>query len=137
MLPRTSSGLVDFAALGLTMGTLFSMPVAAFTSIFIIILQLMSGFIETVTDDFAVTAPEDEVEKFSLLRFLTVTLYRAVNFLLKPLSTDNPLEMLSSGVVVGWEMVGAEFLLKIVLYTGIIGGVGVLLFNRRELGIPV
>lgn len=129
--------LALYAALGLTMGTLFSMPVAAFTSIFIIILQLFSGFIERITQDAAADGLIVDPERaLTLVEQLTMFIYKGVHLLLKPLSTNNPLELLSSGVVVGWDIVAAEFLVKIVMYTGIIGGMGVLLFNRRELGIP-
>ncbi|MFT5123493.1 MAG: hypothetical protein ACI9TH_002166 [Kiritimatiellia bacterium] len=129
--------LALYAALGLTMGTLFSMPVAAFTSIFIIILQLFSGFIETITQEsIADGSSNDPAEALSMLEHLMVWIYKSVHFLLKPLSTNNPLELLASGVVVSWEIVTAEFFVKIICYTGLIGGIGVLLFNRRELGIP-
>ena len=127
-----------YAAIGLTAGTLFSMPVAAFTSIFLILLQLFGRFIGEMAQQAVVFGDEDKDMGLFMdtVNALAMLVYRGADLLLKPLQAFNPLEMLSNGVQISWTQVAMECAIKLLLYGGVTGFFGILFFNRREIGLP-
>jgi hypothetical protein len=127
-----------YAAIGLTAGTLFSMPVAAFTSIFFIVMQLFGRFIGEMSKEKVIfgDANKDMSLGMDILNAVVSKVYWLADALLKPLQAFNPFELLASGIQISWTHVALEFLTKLVIYGGLIGGCGILLFNRREIGLP-
>jgi len=126
-----------YAAIGLTAGTLFSMPVAAFTSMFVILMQFFGRFIGEMSKEKIIFGKEEGMgPAMEILNAVVLKIYQFADLLLKPLQAFNPFEYLSTGVQIGWSTVAIEFLIKVVLYGGVTGVLGILLFNRREIGIP-
>ncbi|HBA83116.1 MAG TPA: hypothetical protein DCZ95_03385 [Verrucomicrobia bacterium] len=125
-------------ALGVTAGSLFSMPVASFVSIFVLILLGMSRLIQGIATQTTLLAPVGESGQaphlwIILLRAIYKGLYAAIH----PLqAVEDPLQMISTGICVPWSMVASVFGMKILLYTGALALLGVCVLNRREIALP-
>jgi len=101
--------LAFLAAVGVTMGSLFSLPVATFSAVGLLFVQMMSGFLETsISEDNAGNPLMQPVYDFLLT-------------LIRPLRGPQIFELL---------------LWKVVLYGGIFALIGSLVLKRRELGLP-
>lgn len=114
--------LAFLAAVGVTMGSLFSLPVATFASSFLLIVQGFSGLL----NDFS--------SQGALPFFRPV--YRVLGFLLQPLQGANVFEMLAGGLQISTGYTLLTFFWKIVVYGGFFFLIGSYLFRRREIGLP-
>jgi hypothetical protein len=127
--------LAFLAALGLTAGSLLSMPVAVFVSFFVIILLASSGYVETVTHTGAFyIAHEGPQPESTWLDSGVLRMFKGLNTIIGPVQHLNPVPLLAEGRLVAWSMVGRAFLILGLLYTGIIASAGMVLFRKRELG---
>jgi ABC-type transport system involved in multi-copper enzyme maturation permease subunit len=127
--------LAFLAALGLTAGSLLSMPVAVFVSFFVIILLASSGYVETVTHTGAFyIAHEGPQPESTWLDSGVLRMFKGLNTIIGPVQHLNPVPLLAEGRLVAWSMVGWAFLILGLLYTGIIASAGMVLFRKRELG---
>jgi hypothetical protein len=129
--------LAFLGAVGVTAGSLFSMPVAAFVSLFTMVLLKFIPYIESMAgrDVLAMPAP-DGTTSFNLLGALVGLIFQVLSFVVSPLQTASPLEALGIGHLIPWSLVGNIFAIKVVIYCGLFGVIGSWLFNRRELGLP-
>jgi len=114
--------LAFLAAIGLTAGSLFSLPVAALVSFFLILLQSFGGFLEKY----------EQITQSGILG----PFYKFLHMLTGPLQGPNAMEQLANGNQIAAMSVVSMFLIKVLLYCGVIALIGNLLFNRREIGIP-
>jgi hypothetical protein len=130
--------LALLTALGITAGSLFSMPVASFVSIFVLLLLGMSSLIQGIATQGNLLAPVDELGKTpNLLTILLRLIYKALYAVIHPLqTTDDPLQMISTGVLVPWSFVASVFWIKVLLYSGLIALVGIGVLRRREIAMP-
>ena len=129
--------LAFLAAVGVTAGSLFSMPVAAFVSMYMVVLLKFIPYIESMAARETILGSADPAARDPvLLEWIVKGFFTAMDFVMSPLRTGSPLESLGTGELVPWGLVGFVFLIKVVLYGGIIAAVGGWLFNRRELGLP-
>lgn len=135
--------LALLAAIAITMGALFSTPVAAFTSIFALLLVFMSGYIHRMAQrtDYSFNThhhgAQTEVEEYPGIIDTTVHyIFIVADHAVAPLREENALELCSTGRYVSWRMLGRVFFYRVIVYTGIIGFLGVWVFSRRELALP-
>jgi hypothetical protein len=127
--------LAFLAALGLAAGCLLSTPVALFTAFFIIILMASSGYIESVATSGVFYVPhEGHAEAPTNLDKMIMHLFRGFNAVTHPLTRLDPVPLLAEGRVVSGELVVMALAWMAGLYTAITALIGILLFNRRELG---
>ena len=127
--------LAFLGALGVTAGSLLSLPVAAFVAVFVMVLLKSSPFIQGMASrDFLVTFSDPEATRSILDVVLGVT-FKVMEFVVSPLEAPAALEALGAGQMVLWKWVRQMFGVKI-LYSLVMAVVGSWLFNRRELGLP-
>ncbi|MCF7847210.1 MAG: hypothetical protein K9M45_00045 [Kiritimatiellales bacterium] len=110
--------LALLAAVGVSAGSVFTMPVAAFVSVWVLIMIASSGFIEHMT------ASENALARLW---------FHFLNLVLLPFRNENPLEPLATGRAVSWAAVGLAVLLKAVLFSGLLAWGSVALFKRGEI----
>lgn len=137
--------LALLAAIAVTMGAIFSTPVAAFTAIFAVLLVFMNGYIHRMAQrsDYSSGqahqhgAQQQQVEQGpSVIDTAVHSVFVVIDKALAPMREENALELCSTGRYVSWRMLGRVFLYRVVLYCGVIGLLGVLVFRRRELALP-
>jgi len=116
--------LAFLAAVGVTMGSFFSLPVATFSAVGLLFVQTLSGFLETsLTEDNSGSALMQPVYDFLLV-------------LIRPLRGPQIFELLANGLEVTMGYLLSTFLWKVLLYGGIFALLGSLVLKRRELGLP-
>lgn len=126
--------LAFLAALGLGAGCLLSMPVAAFTAFFVLVILLSAGYVESISTLGAYYIPHEggPLEQ-TWVDHLIIGMFRLLNLATAPVLQLDPIRLLAEGRLVGWHMVGRAIALLGVLYTALIAAVTMLLFRRREL----
>lgn len=123
------------SAIGVVAGSLFSLPTAAFTALYLVVLLKFIPYIEIMAARKSfVSGPGQQGSAF--LDIFLILFYRGMQFLVSPLKSPNPLDSLGIGELVPWSWVASVFVLKVVVYGGAIALIGRLLFYRRELGLP-
>ena len=123
------------AAVGVTAGSLLSLPTATFTALYFVVLLKFIPYIETMASRESFAGGPGQKGNMVMDVFLLL-FYQGMNLLVAPLKSANPLDALGIGELVPWSWVGAMFLIKVVIYGGAIALIGQWLFNRRELGLP-
>ncbi|MEI6148054.1 MAG: ABC transporter permease [bacterium] len=127
--------LAFLAALGLTAGSLFSMPVAVFVSFFAIVLLASAGYVETVSHSGAFyVAHEGPQPGLTWLDAVVLRMFKGLNSVTEPVLKLDPVPLLAEGRLVSWAMTGRAVLFLGALYTGVIAALGTALFRKRELG---
>lgn len=124
------------AAIGLTAGSLLSMPVASFAALAVVLAARMSGAIAGMARDGpAIFQSIGEKEGWMLV---ADRIYRgyfvALQWFTAPLRGTDALDRLSTGQLVGWGEVARMGVLEVVAGCGLLAVVGAWLFRRRELG---
>ncbi len=127
--------LAPLAALGVTAGCLLSMPVATFAACAVVVFAMFGGFIKMAATDPDVTAYRP-IPTFAKFDSLFRAQFRAFDAVVSPLRQFDALDLLPRGELVPWKMVGRAFMVLVVAYSGIPAIAGILLFRRRELGLP-
>lgn len=138
--------LVLLAAVGVTMGSLFSPPVAVLTSFFALAVIGFSGYIGWVAEtgvfyvphEHAGAAHADEHEEHALIvRLLDPPLkasYRVLNRVLAPLRELDPLERVAGGEQIPSADVARGVAAMGVIGSGLLALIAVGVFGRRETG---
>lgn len=130
--------LAFFSAIGLLAGSLFSMPVASFFSLYLIVLLQVAGYVESLSrEDFLIpwrnaatqTAPTWGDDAFRWF-------FKSLTVILEPLREDDPLARLASGERVGWDWLLRALAVKGLLYSGVLAAFAGWALNRRELALP-
>ncbi|HMP90259.1 MAG TPA: hypothetical protein PJ991_08650 [Kiritimatiellia bacterium] len=130
--------LAFFTALGITAGCLFSLPVAAFTSIFLLIMIHMGSYIQGIAMT-EITWPWQatlESEATTWFTIVVTLIFRGMAFVMSPLVHESALNSVSTGRIVDiwWTVRG--FLLQGVAYSVFFGWCASILLKRRELALP-
>ncbi|MBN1269359.1 MAG: hypothetical protein JXB04_07220 [Kiritimatiellae bacterium] len=128
--------LAFLGAIGLSAGSLFSMPVAAFTSAWMVFLIGIANYLH------AMAARQTFFERHGAAyggpyfwdHFFR-GFFKLVSALVHPLQGPNPLELLSEGRVVSWSLAGLAFVTRIVLYSGALALLSSWILGRREIGM--
>ena len=144
-----------FAAIGVTLGTLFSLPVATFLTLVLLLILQLSGFVTAAAqvdrDTFVQnvspfgagghshgdTAPDDTP---SLAARATATLlfytYRATYLTLRPLLEDNTLDALSTGTRLPPRHLLRNFLQQFLLLPLLLALLSTATLRHREWALP-
>ncbi|MCX6991981.1 MAG: hypothetical protein NT011_02440 [Kiritimatiellaeota bacterium] len=125
--------LAFFSALGLTVGALFSFPVAVFTAFAFLFITGLSGWIGTE----ALMAEVDLSPAWlaGLLNAATYGIIQLANFVTPPLARFEPLSFLPTGAFIPWALVGTAWGILAIGYGGTLAVLGFWMFSRREMGL--
>ena len=123
------------AALGLMAASFLTFPVAAFFSLTVVVMVLSSGTLAEAVDAGTVVGGNGEtgVMGHSPVDMVLIPLFKAFLTVINLVKVFSPVDALSSGRSISWTELGTAFGQIVLLLGGIIGGIGILLFNRREL----
>lgn len=130
--------LAFLGAIGLTAGSLFSMPVATFFALYAVILLQAAGYVQSLSEEEYLTPWSNRYDGSTpgLLDAAMRTLFRGLGAALTPLRDPDPLGPLAAGELIGWTWVARVFLIKGVLYSAALALLAGLVLNRRELARP-
>jgi len=123
------------AALGLTAASFLTFPVAAFFSLAILAIGLSSGTLAEAVDSGTIAGGNGEtgVMGHSVVDAVMIPFFKGCLMVIRPVENFSPIDSLSSGRSISWSELGAAFGQIVLLPGGLIGLIGILLFNRREL----
>jgi hypothetical protein len=125
------------AALGLTAASFLSFPVAAFFSLGILTVALSSGTLANVVSEGSLLGPTPSAEVVSpgrkVVDAVVVPCFAAVLKVVRLAENFSPIDSLSGGRSISWLELGLAFGQIVLLLGGVIGGIGALIFSRREL----
>jgi len=116
--------LAFLAAVGVTMGSFFSLPVATFSAVGLLFVQMLSGFLESSLTEDNTGSP------------MMQPVYDLMLTLIRPLRGPQIFELLANGLEVTMGYLFSTFLWKVLLYGGIFALLGSYVLKRRELGLP-
>ncbi|AKJ65581.1 hypothetical protein [Kiritimatiella glycovorans] len=115
------------SAVGVAAGTLFTMPVAVFTSSWLLLLLLCGGFVS----DLARAPDLKGIPRAA--RPAARVYFKVLDAALSPLRGGDPLSDLSSGVSVTWTEVGGRWSSKVLLGGGAVALIGIGALRRKEI----
>ncbi len=135
--------LALMAAIGLASGSGLSFPVASFTAFTVLIIGLSSGLLTEIVEEGLIGGPEHkhedgkEVNDYSpkLLDKIAVPVFKALINTVKVVRDFSPVEAVSTGRTLPWEVVVSALFRVVVLASGIVVLAGIWIFNRRELAL--
>jgi hypothetical protein len=123
------------AVLGLTAASFLTFPVAAFFSLAVLTIGLSSGTLAEAVESGTVMGGNGEsgVMGHSVVDAVLIPFFKGCLTVIKLVENFSPIDALSSGRSISWSELGTAFGQIVLLPGGIIGVIGILLFNRREL----
>ncbi len=130
--------LALIAALGITAGSLFSMPVAAFATFQTLVIFNTAGMVHSLATreaSFAAALP-GVVQPPGWLDEAMSWFYRGLELLIMPMQNDDPLAMVATGEWISWGDVSWTFAKQVVLASGVLMLLAVAALRRRELALP-
>jgi hypothetical protein len=127
--------LALLTALGLTSASFLSFPVAAFFSFALLLVGLSSGTLSDAVDNGTVAAGNEEtgVMGHSAFDMFLIPAFKGLVTVINLAKSFSPIDSLSTGHSISWTELGSAFVQIVLLLGGLIGLVGIFLFNRREL----
>ncbi|MEW6301970.1 MAG: hypothetical protein AB1705_00770 [Verrucomicrobiota bacterium] len=126
--------LALLAALGLASASYLSFPVAAFTSLAILLIGLSSGTLSTVVKEGTIAAVDHETGLgASSIDFIMVPIFKALLNIINLVQGFSPIDYLSSGRSVTWGLLGLAIAQIGLIMTGTFILAGIAFFYRREL----
>jgi len=127
--------LALLSAIGLATASQLGFPVAAFTSMAILILGLSSGTLKTVVEQNSVVGWDTATSsyKHTPLDYLVVPIFNGALKIINLVEGFSPIDYLSTGRSITWGMLGLAVTQIVVLLGGVFVVAGMLLFSRREL----
>lgn len=123
------------AAVGLSAGALMTMPVAAFVSMALVLITQLTGYIAAMSteESYFWTSDADTPAMRAADAFFRV-FFHAMNAVVAPLRAPDTLDMVATGRLVPWSLVGRLAATEVVLYCGVLALGCCWAFRRRELG---
>ncbi|MGD0207792.1 MAG: ABC transporter permease [Verrucomicrobiota bacterium] len=123
------------ATLGLTAASFLTFPVAAFFSLAVLTIGLSSGTLAEAVESGTVMGGNAEtgVMGHSVVDAVLIPVFKGCLTVIKLVENFSPIDALSSGRSISWSELGTAFGQIVLLPGGIIGVIGIMLFNRREL----
>lgn len=129
--------LAFLCAIGVTAGAFFSLPVAALTSFYSLLLlyagRFIGGLAETGVE--RVHGPSTMWLDAVLAPF-THMIHVGLNLVIQPVYAPNPLDFVAVGEWIGWGEVGTMFLIKVLIYSGVLMALSVWHMARKEVALP-
>lgn len=131
------AGLMSLmAALGVSAGGLFSLPVACYVTAVTLLMQLFSSSVEqTLELGTTLAGVSDPGPALQAVDRVSMALYRGVHAVLRPLDVDSPLGRASRGVMISGGELASTLFLRMTPVLLVIALVGIVLFQRREAGV--
>lgn len=127
--------LAFLAALGLTAGSLLSMPVAVFAAFSALILLSFGGYVDFVASSgMFYVAHEGPAPSPTGMNTVILYLFKAFQVFTQPVLRFDPVPLLQEGLLVSWTLAAQSAAWMVGIYTSLTALVGIILFNRRELG---
>ncbi len=127
--------LAFLAALGITVGCLLSTPVAAFVSFSCVVVLAFSGYIRSVVATGVFYVPhEGGTPEMGPLDAGIHALFRAVEWVIRPLTGVDPLTLLAEGRQIAGAAVVSAVFWQAAVYAAVLWLAGSWLFSRREIG---
>jgi hypothetical protein len=122
-------------ALGLAAASYLSFPVAAFFSLSMLVVVFSTGTMSSVVHEGSVEGPDHEGRPTAPTAkdYVLVPAFAATLKLLNLVQQFSPVDALSSGRSVSWTQLARATVQIWVLVGGAVAGLGMLLFQRREL----
>jgi hypothetical protein len=123
------------AALGLMAASFLTFPVAAFFSLAVLTIGLSSGTLAEAVESGTVAAGNAEtgVMGHSVADAVLIPLFKGFLMIINLVKNFSPIDSLSSGRSISWTELGLAFAQIVLLLGGVLGVIGIGLFNRREL----
>ena len=128
--------LMFLAAVGLAASSFLSFPVASFVSIGVLIVGFSSGTISQVIEQGTIGAVNHETgvaDHPAVIDYVALPIFKALLNLIKLVEGFSPIDSLSTGRSIGWLELGRAFLQICILLSGLVCGLGIWTFSRREL----
>ncbi len=126
------------AAIGITAGAWFSIPVAAMFSFYMLLLLQAGRFIGQIATREVHVAQSPDVSWFAeTIATGTYWIYALVNLVIQPVYAINPLEPVSAGEWISWAEVGTMLVIRIFVYSGLLMLIGVWHLRRKEVALPL
>ena len=127
--------LAVLAALGLTAATFLSFPVAAFLALGILVLGLSTGTMQTAVSEGTILGWDAKAEgpTQSWLNALFLPVFKVILKVFNLMQGFSPIDSLSTGRSITWGQLGLAFAENVLLLGGLIGLIGICIFQRREL----
>jgi hypothetical protein len=127
--------LALLAAIGLAAASFLSFPVAAFVSASLMMVALSSGTLASTVEAGTIIGMNEETGQAgqSILDRVIIPFFKVLLEVFKLVEGFSPIDALSTGRSVSWEMVGLAFAQIVLLLGGIVALFGIVLFTRREL----
>ena len=123
------------AALGLAAASFLSFPVAAFCSLTLLAMALFSNSIANVVADNSLLGfdPHAGGMRHTPLDSIFIPVFRVLVTVIGMAKNFSPIAALSLGRSITWLELFTAFTRIVLVLGGIIGGIGMLMFHRREL----
>lgn len=129
--------LLCLAALGIAMGTLFSMPVASFATWCLLFVFAMLDYVQNIAESELGWAAGAETSLVQRVLKVSVTgLLYLIQKIMAPLRGPDALDLLAEGILIDPWWVLRVFTVKVLVYSGLFAAFSILIFNRRELALP-
>ena len=130
--------LAFFAALGVTAGSLFSMPVASFVAICGLLMIQISGYIQSIAGQEVIIHSHNHGAAGgpTFWDHFFGAVFKGFNAVISPLQGHDPLELLTTGQLMTWGWLGSVFVVQVVAYGGALMLISAWILNRRELAVP-
>ncbi|MBU1909971.1 MAG: hypothetical protein KJ726_07990 [Verrucomicrobia bacterium] len=131
-----SGQLIFLAALGITAGSLFSMPVAAFVSGFVLLLVQMAGQLQSMAAQPVFLAGHRGEAALSPLGAQAYRLFfKLLHAVMGPLQVSGSLEKLTTGVLVSWSETFRVLLTHGLIYPLLLALLAAWIMRRREVAL--
>lgn len=129
--------LAFVSAIGLSAGALFSMPVASFAALTLVVLIRMGGFISSISEQGSIFFTLDQATAAQAILEKTFrAIFHGLQWILGPLHTPDTLSDLSTGRQISLRTLGIAVGIQGLLYSSLLALITLPLFRRRELGLP-
>jgi len=127
--------LVGVAAVGLAASAYLSLPVAAFVSLTAMVVVLSGGLLNSIVEQRTIGGiNHDTGERYTRhIDPIMMPLFQVMNYGVSMAKGTSPISRLSQGRSVSWQSVFSCFARQVVVAGGFLAGLGIFLFNRREL----
>lgn len=124
--------LAFLSAVGLTAGTLFSLPVATLISAYtLVLIKFYPSIHQPTIRSFMFEEPVSI--SAALLETVTKTIFKILDLLSYPLRETIPLDILASGRLIPWSMVNEQFVIQMIVYSGCMACLASWIFNKKEI----
>lgn len=129
--------LAFLTAAGVTAGTLFSFPVAAFLSVYLLLMIRAANAIQGMANR-AVAAPWQDggSEGGGWMSYLASLVYRAMAAAVRPMTGHDPLQPLALGRLIPGAWLTEAVLLQGLFLGGLLGLAAAWVLARREVALP-